>query len=55
MHLVLGEDDDDEGQEGRKGVDWGQDTRAGSSKDPQEAAGNLAPQRSGWDSGETPV
>ncbi|XP_073349738.1 uncharacterized protein hrob isoform X1 [Pagrus major] len=54
MHLVFDEEDD-EGQEGEKCTEGGEDpqtsrdTKAGSSRGPQEPAGNPAPQNSGWD------
>ncbi|XP_044037321.1 homologous recombination OB-fold protein [Siniperca chuatsi] len=54
MHLVFDEEDD-EGQEGEICSEGGKDpqaptdTRAGSSRGPQEPAGNPAPQDSSWD------
>ncbi|KAM8723319.1 uncharacterized protein hrob [Acanthopagrus schlegelii] len=54
MHLVFDEEDD-EGQEGEKRTEGGEDprtprdTKAGSSRGPQEPAGNPAPPDSGWD------
>ncbi len=59
MHLLFDEEDD-EGQEGGKCTDGGEDprasrdTKAGSSRGPQEPAGNPAQQDTGWDSGEVP-
>lgn len=56
MHLVFDEEDD-EGQEGEKCTEGGEDpqtprdTKAGSSRGPQEPAENPAPQDSGWDAG----
>ncbi|XP_054463124.1 homologous recombination OB-fold protein isoform X2 [Anoplopoma fimbria] len=54
MQLVFDEEDD-EGQEGEEFSKGGEgpkalrDTRAGSSRGPQDPAGNPAPQDSGWD------
>ncbi|XP_041813945.1 homologous recombination OB-fold protein isoform X2 [Chelmon rostratus] len=55
MHLVFDEEED-EGQEGGKCAEGGEDpqasrdTTAGSSRGPDESAGNPAPRDSGWDS-----
>lgn len=60
MHLVFDEEED-EGQEGGKCAEGGEDpqasrdTTAGSSRGPDESAGNPAPRDSGWDSGGTPL
>lgn len=59
MHLVFDEEDD-EGQEGEKCAEGGgnpqapTDTRAGSSRGPEEPAGNPAPQDPDWDAGGVP-
>ncbi|XP_076608945.1 homologous recombination OB-fold protein [Chaetodon auriga] len=49
MHLAFDEDED-EGQQGGNGSQTSRDTKAGSSRGPQEPTWNPAPQDSGWDS-----
>ncbi|KAM3598686.1 uncharacterized protein V6R79_021272 [Siganus canaliculatus] len=53
MHLLFDEEEDEEQERGEctDGCEASRDTDAGSSRGPQEPAGNAAPQESGWDSG----
>lgn len=55
MHLVFEEEDDegDKCSEGGKDPQPSTDTRAGSSRGPQQPSGNPALQDSGWDAGGT--
>ena len=55
MHLAFDEEND-EGQEGERCTEGGapSGTIVGASRGPQEAAGNPAPEDSGWDAGGAP-